>query len=71
MAVKKPSASNDVKKKVDNRQKIIVSEGGKANSTIPYKVLHMEYVDSANTAKEREKVLREQFPDASVVWFSL
>ena len=70
MAVKKP---NVVEKKVEKkiRQKIIVVEGGRINSDVPYKVIYSEYVESAPIAKERTNQLKTEYPNCSVSYFSV
>lgn len=70
MAIKQ---STNVVKKVEKkiRQKILVEEGGRMNSDIPYKVIYKEFVESAPKAKERIKELREQYPDKSICYFSV
>ena len=70
MAVKK---SNVVEKKVEKkiRQKIIVAEGGRINSDVPYKVIYSEYVESAPIAKESAYLLKAVYPNCSVCYFSV
>ena len=70
MAIKKDTvAVKKIEKKI--RQKILVEEGGRMNSDIPYKVIYKEFVESAPKAKERIKELREQYPDKSICYFSV
>lgn len=70
MAIKKDTVTvKKVEKKI--RQKILVEEGGRMNSDIPYKVIYKEFVESAPKAKERIKKLREQYPDKSICYFSV
>ena len=70
MAVKKETVTEKkVEKKI--RQKILVEEGGRMSSDIPYKVIYKEFVESAPKAKERIKELREQYPDKSIHYFSV
>ena len=70
MAIKKDTVTTKkVEKKI--RQKILVEEGGRMNSDIPYKVIYKEFVESAPKAKERIKELREQYPDKSICYFSV
>ena len=64
-----------VVKKNSTKHKIIVEQGRQFGSPIvPYKVLHTEIVPDKETAKIREKELREEYKDIdalSVVSFSL
>lgn len=64
-----------VVKKNPTKHKIIVEQGRQFGSPIvPYKVLHTEIVPDKETAKTREKELREEYKDVdalSVVSFSL
>lgn len=70
MAIKKDTVTTKkVEKKI--RQKILVEEGGRMNSDIPYKVIYSEFVDSASEAKERVKELKEQYPNNSICYFSV
>ena len=70
MAIKKDTVTTKkVEKKI--RQKILVEEGGRMNSDIPYKVIYSEFVDSASEAKERVKELKEQDPNNSICYFSV
>ena len=58
MAIKKDTVTTKkVEKKI--RQKILVEEGGRMNSDIPYKVIYSEFVESASEAKERVKSAME------------
>ena len=70
MAIKQ---STNVAKKVEKkiRQKILVEEGGRMNSDIPYKVIYSEFVESAPAAKERIKELKLQYPNNSICYFSV
>ena len=70
MAIKKDTATT---KKVEKeiRQKILVEEGGRMNSDIPYKVIYSEFVESAPAAKERIKELKLQYPNNSICYFSV
>ena len=70
MAIKQ---STNVVKKVEKkiRQKILVEEGGRMNSDIPYKVIYSEFVESAPAAKERIKELKLQYPNNSICYFSV
>ena len=70
MAVKKETVTEKkVEKKI--RQKILVEEGGRMNSDIPYKVIYSEFVESAPEAKERIKELKMQYPNNSICSFSV
>lgn len=70
MAVKKETVTEKkVEKKI--RQKILVEEGGRMNSDIPYKVIYSEFVESAPEAKERIKELKIQYPNNSICSFSV
>ena len=70
MAIKKDTVTTKkVEKKI--RQKILVEEGGRMNSDIPYKVIYSEFVESASEAKERVKELKEQYPNNSICYFSV
>ena len=70
MAIKKDTATvKKVEKKI--RQKILVEEGGRMNSDVPYKVIYSEFVDSAPEAKERVKELKAQYPNNSICYFSV
>lgn len=70
MAIKKnDNTVKKVEKKI--RQKILVEEGGRMNSDIPYKVIYSEFVDSALEAKERVKELKAQYPNNSICYFSV
>lgn len=70
MAIKKDTVTTKkVEKKI--RQKILVEEGGRMNSDIPYKVIYSEFVDSASEAKERVKELKAQYPNNSICYFSV
>lgn len=70
MAIKQ---STNVVKKVEKkiRQKILVEEGGRMNSDIPYKVIYKEFVESAPEAKARVAELKQQYPNCSVCYFSV
>lgn len=70
MAVKKDT---NIVKKVEKkiRQKILVEEGGRMNSDVPYKVIYSEFVESAPVAKERIKELKLQYPNNSICYFSV
>lgn len=70
MAVKKETVTEKkVEKKI--RQKILVEEGGRMSSDIPYKVIYSEFVESAPEAKERIKELKMQYPNNSICSFSV
>ena len=70
MAIKKDTVTvKKVEKKI--RQKILVEEGGRMNSDIPYKVIYSEFVESASEAKERVKELKAQYPNNSICYFSV
>lgn len=70
MAIKKDTVTTKkVEKKI--RQKILVEEGGRMNSDIPYKVIYSEFVESALAAKERIKELKLQYPNNSICYFSV
>lgn len=70
MAIKKDTATvKKVEKKI--RQKILVEEGGRMNSDVPYKVIYSEFVESAPAAKERIKELKLQYPNNSICYFSV
>lgn len=70
MAIKKDTVTvKKVEKKI--RQKILVEEGGRMNSDIPYKVIYSEFVESAPAAKERIKELKLQYPNNSICYFSV
>lgn len=70
---------NDVKKEVikkrPTRQKLVVSQGrALIGDPIEYKVLYTEVVSDRETAKIREKELKEEYRDTeavSVQYFSL
>jgi hypothetical protein len=70
---------NDVKKEVikkrPTRQKLVVSQGrALIGDPIEYKVLYTEIVSDRETAKIREKELKEEYKDieaVSVQYFSL
>ena len=70
---------NDVKKEVikkrPTKQKIVVSQGrALIGDPIEYKVLYTEVVSDRETAKIREKELKEEYKDTeavSVQYFSL
>ncbi len=72
---KKLDEKKVVIQKNPTRHKIII-EQGRAMGTprVPYKVLHTEIVPDKETAKVREKELREEYKDTdalSIVSFSL
>ena len=70
MAIKKDTVTvKKVEKKI--RQKVLVEEGGRMNSDIPYKVIYSEFVESAPAAKERIKELKLQYPNNSICYFSV
>ena len=70
MAVKKETATiKRVETKI--RQKILVEEGGRMSSDVPYKVIYSEFVESAPAAKERIKELKLQYPNNSICYFSV
>lgn len=70
MAIKKDTNTvKKVEKKI--RQKILVEEGGRMNSDVPYKVIYSEFVESAPAAVERVKELRAEYPDKSICYFSV
>ena len=70
MAIKKDTVTvKKVEKKI--RQKILVEEGGRMNSDIPYKVIYSEFVESAPAAKERIKELKLEYPNNSICYFSV
>lgn len=70
MAVKKEIATiKKVEKKI--RQKILVEEGGRMSSDVPYKVIYSEFVESAQIAQERIKELKMQYPNNSICSFSV
>ena len=70
MAVKKETVTEKkVEKKI--RQKILVEEGGRMSSDIPYKVIYSEFVESAPEAKQRIKELKMQYPNNSICFFSV
>lgn len=61
-----------VKKETKFDFKFLVEEGGKLNSDIPYKVIYKEKFNGTRAeAKNREKELRQEFPNNSLVYFSL
>ena len=70
---------NDVKKevikKVPTKQKLVVSQGrALIGEPIEYKILYTEVVPDRETAKIREKELKEEYKDTeavSVQYFSL
>ena len=70
---------NDVKKEIvkkrPTRQKLVVSQGrALIGEPIEYKVLYTEVVSDRETAKIREKELKEEYKDTeavSVQYFSL
>lgn len=70
---------NDVKKEVikkrPTKQKLVVSQGRVLiGDPIEYKVLYTEVVSDRETAKTREKELKEEYKDTeavSVQYFSL
>lgn len=70
---------NDVKKEVikkrPTKQKLVVSQGRVLiGDPIEYKVLYTEVVSDRETAKVREKELKEEYKDieaVSVQYFSL
>lgn len=70
---------NDVKKEVTKKrptkQKLVVSQGrALIGDPIEYKVLYTEVVSDRETAKIREKELKEEYKDTeavSVQYFSL
>ena len=70
---------NDVKKEIvkkrPTRQKLVVSQGrALIGDPIEYKVLYTEVVSDRETAKIREKELKEEYKDTeavSVQYFSL
>jgi len=74
MAVKKDEKKVIIKKN-PTRHKIIVEKGRVMGSPkVPYEVLYTEIVPDKETAKAREKELREEYKDidtASVHFFSL
>lgn len=62
----------EVKKVAKNvKHKILVEEGGRMNSDVPYKVIYSEYVESASKAKERAKELKVEYPNNSICYFSV
>ena len=70
---------NDVKKEIikkrPTKQKLVVSQGrALIGDPIEYKVLYTEVVSDRETAKIREKELKEEYKDTeavSVQYFSL
>ena len=69
MAIKQEVKVQKIEKKI--RQKIIVAEGGKMNSDIPFKIIHSEFVESTPAAKERVKELAIEFPNNDISYFSV
>lgn len=70
MAIKKnDNTVKKVEKKI--RQKILVEEGGRMNSDVPYKVIHTEFAESLPAAKERVAELRKEYPNNSICYFSV
>ena len=70
MAMKQTSKEvKKVEKKI--RQKILVEEGGRMNSDVPYKVIYSEFVESAPEGKTRVVELKQQYPNCSVCYFSV
>lgn len=69
MAMKQEAKVKKVEKKI--RQKIVVVEGGKMNSDIPFRIVHTEFVESAPVAKERVKELATEFPNNDISYFSV
>ena len=53
------------------RQKILVEEGGRMGSDVPYKVIYSEFVESAPMAKQRVEELRKEYPNNSICYFSV
>lgn len=74
MAVKRDEKKVEIKKN-PTRHKLVVAQGRVMGTPqIPYKVLYTEIVPDKETAKIREKELREEYKDVdalSVVSFSL
>ena len=74
MAMKKDEKVQVIKKN-PTRHKLIVEQGRTMGTPqVPYKVLYTEIVPDKETAKTREKELREEYKDVdalSVVSFSL
>lgn len=72
MAMKR-DAKTPVKVKKDVRHKVVVEEGRHPifGDPIPYKILHTEYVESLEKAKERKKELQEEYPGKSIFYHSL
>lgn len=72
---KKLDEKEEIVKKNPTRHKIIVEQGRTIGTPqVPYKVLYTEIVPNKETAKIREKELREEYKDVdalSVVSFSL
>ena len=72
---KKMDAKAVVVKKNPTRQKIVVAQGRQYSQPIvDYKVIYTEVVGDAEIAKERVKVLREEYKDIdalSINYFSL
>ena len=69
---KKLDEKKEIVKKNPTRYKIIVEQGRTIGT--PYKVLYTEIVPDKETAKTREKELREEYKDTdalSIVSFSL
>ena len=70
---------NDVKKEIvkkrPTRQKLVVSQGrALIGDPVEYKILYTEVVSDRETAKIREKELKEEYKDTeavSVQYFSL
>ena len=72
---KKLDEKKTIIKKNPTRHKIIVEQGRTMGTPqVPYKVLYTEIVPDKETAKIREKELREEYKDTdalSIVSFSL
>ena len=55
-----------------NKQNIIVEEGAVLIGTpTPYKILYTEVVENIETAKERIKELKIEYPEKSIHYFSV
>lgn len=49
----------------------LIQEGGRMDSEVPYKVIKKEIFNGTrNEAKEKEKSLKIEYPEYSIVYFS-
>lgn len=72
---KKADVKDNIKKAKPTKQKLIIAQGrAMGTPEIPFKILYTEVVPDRETAKVREKELKEEYKETdalSVSYFSL